>query len=570
MSTPGGRLGRFVRTARHLGGRQIVSRLRHLACRRRYARNPLAPFVSARAASAGARPVATPPVVPPDALLPGDDGSRIDARGAEYAAGTFTLLGRERSFPNGVDWHDLGHTPLWRYQMQYLQPVLDLVLAGRVEDARRLLASWRATHEGCWDAEAWHPYPASLRLVNLCHAAAAAGSFDKLGDGVADVVAAHAAYVLAHLETDVRGNHLLENARALLTASRFFDGPPAEEWGAVAREILAAEIPEQVLADGAHFELSPMYHCIVLQRLVELVHVVGAEDPLARDLLTPAIDRMSTYLSSILCPDDDIPLLGDSARGFGPQPVALLAAAGGLTGKVYERPGSGVTLHNATGVAVFRSPDVFALFDVGQVGPDYLPAHAQADALTIEVWVRGVCVVADPGVFDYVGPEREWGRSSRAHSTITLDDRDSSEVYASFRAGGRGVTAHTDRGETIEGSLAPWNDDARISRSVRVLPEGCAIEIADSVQAAPGRDVTARLHLHEDVRVESCDDGVAHLATPAGPVLVQASLGGLRCDASHRSPRFGERVETSVLMTRLQPREHGGYENIVTISAVAS
>ncbi len=552
------RLGRFVRTAYRLSARQIFSRLRHMRRRARYARDVRAPLEAARKDAEGAVAVLGPRV-DPDVLLPGDDDR--DVRAVAYANGEFEFIGRTAEFPEGIPWEDLPHTPLWRYQMQYLGPVLDLVLEGRTDAARALLDSWRLAFGEQWHAEAWHPYPASLRLCNLCHAAAAAGSFEALGERVDQLLATHVSYVLAHLETDVRGNHLLENARALLIASRFFSGRLADDAAAAARRILAVEVPEQVLDDGAHFELSPMYHCIVLQRLVELTHVVGMEHGLTRELLMPAVRSMSLYLEGILCPDGGIPLFGDSVRDFAPDPEALLAESTLVVGVDARDLRSERPVRRESGLRVLRTLSIAAFFDGGPVCPDYLPAHAQADALTVEVWIGDVCVVADPGVHEYTGDERAWSRSSRAHSTVTLDDRDSSEVYGSFRAGGRAKIEAESNG--LGATMVPWNDDARITRSVAVAGGG-SLQIEDRVEAEAGRDVKARLQLHEDVRVLSCENGRAELSTPGGPVVV-SSTGALRTEPSRRSPRFGVIVPTTALVAPLDYAD-GVYTGTMTLA----
>ena len=60
------------------------------------------------------------------------------------------------------------------------------------------------------------------------------------------------------------GNHLLENGFSLLFGSYYFRD---EKLYSKAKEIIKTELREQILDDGAHFELSPMYHSIILHRI---------------------------------------------------------------------------------------------------------------------------------------------------------------------------------------------------------------------------------------------------------------------------------------------------------------
>ncbi len=523
------RLARDLRTARRIPLAQLRARARFVALRRRYARNPEQPLDAARDA---ARRTGPPPLGPMrrDVVAP-EGPAAVEARAAAYAGGRFEYLGvaRDLGFPPTFDVADA--SPLWEYQLQYLGSVLDLALTGRGAAARAVLDAWRARHEARWERVAWHPYPASLRLANLVHAASALGSWDALGDGAGELAALHAAYVAAHLEEDVRGNHLLENLRALTLAGR----------GAAHRAQLATELAEQVLPDGGHFERSAMYHVIVLHDLLQIAAVLPG-------VCDDAVRRMGAWLATVLCPDDEIPLLGDSARGFAPPARAVLAAAGSGDGA----PRAGVTHLADSGVAVLRDATTWALVDVGPICPEYLPAHGQSDTLSFEAWLRGVCVVTDPGLCEYTGPERAWGRSARAHSTLTVDDRDASEVYDSFRVGGRerltGVAAD-DR--AVRATLEPWGVTARLTRRVALRPGG-GLVIEDAAAAPAGSVVRARLHLAPDARVVGFDDDarVARLATPRGAAVVRCTS-PLRTEPGRRSPRFGVVEPTTILVAEL-------------------
>lgn len=540
---------RTLRTAARIPPAQLAARARFLWLRRRYARAPERPIDAARRAASGARersPLPRPAVE----LVAPEGPDAVAERAAQFARGRFTYLGRTLEFAGDVDWLPAGQSPLFQYQLQYLTCVRDLALAGRADAARALYLSWRAAHGARWQRAAWHPYPVSLRLVNLCHAASALGGFDALGATALLDVATHAAFLLDHEEHDVRGNHLFENARALAHASCFLDGPLAVRCGERARAILAAEIPEQVPADGGHFELSALYHTIVLHGLLQIVDLFGDDDALVRDVLAPAVARMRRFLALVLCPDDDLPLLGDAVRGFGPPPLALL---GGERDAPASRPR--FTALADSGLHVWRGLRTFAVLDAGPVCPDYLPAHGQADSLTVEVWVDGARVVADPGVHDYSGPHRAWGRSSRAHSTVTLDDRDNAEVYGSFRVGGRPTLESVIvQGEGVTAVLRPFGVDARIARTVRWGAQpGALLRIVDRVTAPPGATVRARLHLDPGVTPTlSSDRRSVRVDTAKGRVRITAAH-PLTTEAGSVSEHFGELRESVVLVQELTP-----------------
>ncbi|WP_236848681.1 heparinase II/III family protein [Candidatus Thiodictyon syntrophicum] len=79
----------------------------------------------------------------------------------------------------------------------------------------------------------------------------------------------------------------MANAKALVFAGSFFYGDEADAWRTQGREILSAQLCEQVPPDGGHCERSPMYHAILLD-LVALRGSLGR--PGARPPATPSPD----------------------------------------------------------------------------------------------------------------------------------------------------------------------------------------------------------------------------------------------------------------------------------------
>src|SRR5439155_4285503 len=112
------------------------------------------------------------------------------------------------------------------------------------------------------------PYPLSLRIANWSKWACSRFS---LSGAAVHTLAVQARYLRGRLEHHLLGNHLLANAKALVFAGLFFDGDESKEWLDVGLGILERELTEQVLADGGHFERSPMYHSIVLEDILDLL-----------------------------------------------------------------------------------------------------------------------------------------------------------------------------------------------------------------------------------------------------------------------------------------------------------
>src|SRR5262249_20300286 len=119
--------------------------------------------------------------------------------------------------------------------------------------------------------------------------------------------------------------------------------------------------------------------------------------------------------------------------------------------------------------------------------------HAHADALSFQLWVDGRPAVVDPGTYTYeAGADRDWFRSTRAHSTVAVDGRDQFELWGAFRAG-RLPRVRLLGDAPLEAEVDAGSLRHRRSISVR---DG-AVVVEDTVDAAAGKRVESTLPLAE-------------------------------------------------------------------------
>ncbi|WP_413889037.1 heparinase II/III family protein [Candidatus Aalborgicola defluviihabitans] len=133
------------------------------------------------------------------------------------------------------------------------------------------------------------------------------------------------------LEWHLLGNHLFANAKALVFAGLFFEGPEAQQWLTTGLRIIARELPEQVLSDGGNFERSPMYHAIFLEDLLDLVNAAnvwtGQVDAALAESWRNVAGSMLVWLQGMAHPDGKIALFNDAAFGVAPTTQELTAYA---------------------------------------------------------------------------------------------------------------------------------------------------------------------------------------------------------------------------------------------------
>lgn len=353
----------------------------------------------------------------------------------------FRFLNETRDIAGAAAWNDPGARKLWLYNLHYFDDLNALDGGARAGWHEALIRRWVDENPPA-GGNGWDPYPTSLRIVNWVKWSLRGGD---LPVEAVQSLAVQARHLSRNLERHLFGNHLFANAKALVFAGAFFQGPEAESWRKKGLAILDGEIPEQVLPDGGHFERSPMYHSLILEDLLDLVNLsraypdifpIGGVDRTAAWAETA--DRMRGWLFAMCHPDGGIALLNDAAFGIAPSPGELEAYAVRLGLRPVDRPGDGVTHLKESGYVRIQRDAAVLLLDVGPLGPDYLPAHGHADTLGFEMSLHGHRVIVDTGVSRYDDcPERLFQRGTKAHNTVVVDGQNSSEVWGSFRVARR-------------------------------------------------------------------------------------------------------------------------------------
>jgi uncharacterized heparinase superfamily protein len=323
-----------------------------------------------------------------------------------------------------------------------------------------------------------------------------------------------AAYLGRNLEWQVLGNHLLENARALIVAGRLFpDQATAREWTATGLRILGRETEEQILPDGGHFERSPMYHALVLELYLDVLACLDAGDP-HRSRIAAATRRMADFLVSVTHPDGAISLFNDATREIAPASSVLLERCRRLV----DHEATPRADFSDSGYFVWSHDPVFLVVDGGPLGPDHLLAHAHADIFSYELSLSGRRFVVDTGVEGYeAGPMRDRVRGTRAHNTVCVDGLDQAQVWSRFRVARRyspcSIEAAWDGGSfrfagEFPGYAALIGDGILHRRRVSGDARERILRVQDEVTGGGKHLVESRIHLHPAVTV-----------TEAGPEL---------------------------------------------------
>lgn len=487
-------------------------------------------------------------------------------------ADKFSLLNQTGCLSE-LGWDGPQREKLWRYNQHYFDDLNAVDAVSRSHWHHELIKSWISENTP-GQGTGWEPYPTSLRIVNWMKWRLT-GNF--LDDVCLHSLAIQVRFLSQRIEWHILGNHLFANAKALVFAGIFFNGPEASKWLKIGLDIIARQLPEQVLPDGGNFERSPMYHSIFLEDLLDLINLVGAYPNIVErdqvDYWRSVANKMLRWLKAMCHPDGEIAFFNDAAIGVAPSPTEIEAYASRL-GIIANAVGDSfytatISKYIHTGYIRLESINAVVLLDVAPIGPDYLPGHAHADTLSFECSLFGERVLVNSGTSQYgTGKVRQYERGTQAHNTLVIDGVDSSEVWAGFRVARRAYPKGLEVNQTNQSILVTCAHDG-YSR----LAGGGALH-RRSWQLDPGKlvihdqvigkfdSVIGYFHFHPGIKVTPIDQYTYLLYLPSARMELQLLvLGGeVRLSQGYYAPEFGVHLKNQSLAVRFQSNKESTVE----------
>jgi Heparinase II/III-like protein/Heparinase II/III N-terminus len=416
----------------------------------------------------------------------------IPSRKSYLGNRTFIFLNKRKVFVEKIDWDFIGFEKLWVYNLNYFDFLLQEEISKN--DSIQLLDQF------CDDVsqrkEGIEPYPISMRGINWIKFFT---YYQINKHKYNSVLYSHYRHLANNLEYHLLGNHLLENGFSLLFGAYYFRD---EGFYKKSRRILFDELNEQILNDGAHFELSPMYHQIILFRLLDSINLLknnlwNHNDDLLIFLEEKA-RKMLGWIKIVTFSNGEIPMVNDSAVGIAPNTFALLHY-----GKRLGIESEPVFLSDS-GYRMIREQDFELFIDIGNIGPDYIPGHAHSDTFNFILYVKGFPVIVDRGISTYNrNLQRIIERSTESHNTVRINELEQSEVWASFRVGRRAKVINVNEQKTEISAVHNGYHHLGIYHQRTWKWEERKIKIIDSILGEPRiTSCIAYFHFHPDVNIQ--------------------------------------------------------------------
>jgi len=403
----------------------------------------------------------------------------------------FQFLNISHDFLNDIDWNFAEYGKLWTYNLNYFeflsQPHMNKETG--LDLIQKYIASVDKLKDGL------EPFPISLRTIFWIKFLV---KYEISNLKIDTFLYRQIQLLQKQLEYHLLGNHLLENAFALLFSAYYFSD---NQLFKRAKKILKDELQEQILPDGAHFELSPMYHQLILYRLLDSINLLknNPEKFLNNDLdfLTEKAEEMLSYLEYITFSDGSIPHFNDSTNGIAPSSKELFDYAKSLNISP-KRFKPNICSQN---YQKYKSSQFEIFVDIGDIGADYIPGHAHSDNLHFVLQHQGKALFVDTGISTYEKNQKRYReRSTSAHNTVQIADNEQSDVWGGFRVGRRAKSTINQMLPTKTKATQDGYNFMGIHHERTFKWQEKTIGIIDKLSSIG--DAKARFHFHPNIKID--------------------------------------------------------------------
>lgn len=301
-------------------------------------------------------------------------------------------------------------------------------------------------------------------------------------------------FIAAHQEKHLLANHYFEDLKALIIASYLFkDDKKLKHY----LKAFKKQCEEQVLPDGVHYELSLMYHKLILEDVMRIAILAKQPDFPKCEWLQPLIQHMLDACYSLEKGMGRTPLFNDAGDNVAKTCDQLCLAA-------EKQFGIKPVLKDAfkeSGYYKLYDGNKALIFDAGKIGVDYQPAHGHCDCLSFELSVEGKPLFVNSGTYEYQGDLRKYFRKTCAHNTVVINDHEQSQCWGGFRVSKRisKVMASYDN-SAIVGHYNNYAGEVH-ERSIS-LTDGI-LNVTDTIKAKEGVPVKSYLHIAPGYKIDS-------------------------------------------------------------------
>lgn len=360
-------------------------------------------------------------------------------------------------------------------------------------------------------------------------------------------------YLQAHKEKHLFANHYFEDLKALIIASYLFRDDKKLDCYLKA---FKKQCDEQILADGVHYELSLMYHKLIMEDLMRIGMLAKQPDFPECNWLITLMQKMTDACYSLEKGMGRTPLFNDAGDNVAKTCEQLCLAAD----KQFDIKPVLKDSFSDSGYYKLYDGDRALIFDAGKIGIDYQPAHGHCDCLSFELSVDGKPLLVNSGTYEYQGDLRKHFRKTRVHNTVEINGHEQSQCWGGFRVGKRISRVFGKlRDGIVEGGYRNYRGEEH-RRTITL--KGGVLEVTDTIKAQDGSSVKSFLHIAPEYTVagDKIKDKAGNII---GKVTFQNCDQKIVCDGElcYYAPEFSDlKIGTCLVFTWKADNDKHGYK----------
>ncbi|MBN07628.1 MAG: hypothetical protein CMM45_07345 [Rhodospirillaceae bacterium] len=446
----------------------------------------------------------------PPELLPGNASA-----GQAILSGALTFKGRRYPLPNFEVLPKELSEELCEYTHGFSW-LADLRIVGGPRARHRaqaLIADWLSRYDD-WDLFVWRPDITGARLANwITHFAFYVSDVDvRFREELFVSLARQSRHLsrAAHM-----ANPGLEAVLAL--QGLIYAGiavPESDNYLAQGLELLEAEARNQILPDGGHVSRNPSNQLRMLRAFLEIRDALMAAHIDLPNWLKNVIERMVPMTRALRMGDGALVCFHGGGAGESAE-IDLILAKSNIRGKP-------ALIAPHTQFHRLSAGKTTLVLDAGAPPTVQTNRWAHAGTLAFEMSAGKERLIVNCGSTRQMGLKWQQAlRTTAAHSTVVVDDTNSSELGKNGGLGKRGHTVQCSRREIDGRSVLEVSSDGykglfdlQHRRFLMMSSDGTELLGEDLLIGTGGKRFTIRFHLHPNVQATLIQNGNAVLLKP--------------------------------------------------------
>ena len=252
---------------------------------------------------------------------------------------------------------------------------------------------------------------------------------DEVSSLVGILITNHAEFITKRMSMhSSAGNHVLAESMGLIFAGLLFsEHPSSRSWLSKGLKIFELEVDRQINHTGYGLEGASNYLIQIIEYAFLCEALLKAYKRDIPQKISKALERGLKEVRSIYEKMGFMPIIGDSDSSF---------AVSFLFNEIFNKQerSSGYEANTHLLAIADVSQPLSLIFCNGPLGMAPTYGHGHAHALSIQLFFNDEPVLSDPGTYSYTGHPswREYFRSTKAHNTINVNDKDQAQQELLF------------------------------------------------------------------------------------------------------------------------------------------